>query len=115
MTRTDIETLVNEFKGLSGPNDRYSSFDYCYNYFRTTNQGAFHCKHSVNPVCFSITISPSFKVSPKCSENFESSVILFAFSFLFVRQNGGEAALPDPLCNRCRNYGHCQESKPASP
>ncbi len=37
MTRTDIETLVNEFKGLSGPNDRYSSFDYCYNYFRTTD------------------------------------------------------------------------------
>ena len=36
MTRTDIETLVNEFKGLSGPNDRYSSFDYCYNYFRTS-------------------------------------------------------------------------------
>ncbi len=35
MTRIDIETLVNEFKGLSGPNDRYSSFDYCYNYFRT--------------------------------------------------------------------------------
>lgn len=36
MTRTDIETLVNKFKTQSNPEDRYTSFDYCYNYFKTT-------------------------------------------------------------------------------
>ena len=37
MTRTDIETIVGEFKSESEADDRYTSFDYCYNYFRTTN------------------------------------------------------------------------------
>jgi len=37
MTKTDIGTIVNKFKSQSNPYDRYSSFDYCYNYFRTTN------------------------------------------------------------------------------
>ncbi len=37
MTKTDIETIVNKFKSQSNPDDRYTSFDYCYNYFRTTN------------------------------------------------------------------------------
>ena len=32
----DIETIVNEFKTKSNPDDRYTSFDYCYNYFRTS-------------------------------------------------------------------------------
>jgi hypothetical protein len=36
MTRTDIEKMVNKFKSKSNPDDRYSSFDYCYNYFQTT-------------------------------------------------------------------------------
>jgi hypothetical protein len=36
MERTDIETVVNRFKSKSGPYDRYTSFDYCYNYFRQT-------------------------------------------------------------------------------
>ena len=37
MTRKDIETAVNKYKSQSNPDDRYISFDYCYNYFRTTN------------------------------------------------------------------------------
>lgn len=37
MTKTDIEEIVNKFKNQSNPDDRYTSFDYCYNYFRTTN------------------------------------------------------------------------------
>ncbi len=37
MTKTDIETIVNKFKSQSNPDDRYTSFDYCYNCFRTTN------------------------------------------------------------------------------
>lgn len=37
MTKTDIEEIVNKFKSQSNPDDRYTSFDYCYNYFRTTN------------------------------------------------------------------------------
>jgi hypothetical protein len=37
MTKTDIEPIVNKFKSQSNPDDRYTSFDYCYNYFRTTN------------------------------------------------------------------------------
>ncbi|MCL4483086.1 MAG: hypothetical protein M1445_10865 [Bacteroidetes bacterium] len=37
MTKTDIEPIVNEFKSQSNLDDRYTSFDYCYNYFRTTN------------------------------------------------------------------------------
>jgi len=37
MTKTDIEKIVNKFKSQSNPDDRYTSFDYCYNYFLTTN------------------------------------------------------------------------------
>ena len=37
MIKTDIEPIVNKFKSQSNPDDRYTSFDYCYNYFRTTN------------------------------------------------------------------------------
>lgn len=33
---TNIETNVNEFKNSLDSNHRYASFDYCYNYFRTT-------------------------------------------------------------------------------
>ena len=36
MKRTDIEAVVEKFKSKSGPYDRYTSFDYCYNYFRQT-------------------------------------------------------------------------------
>jgi hypothetical protein len=37
MTKTNIETIVNRFKSQSNPDDRYTSFDYCYNYFRPSN------------------------------------------------------------------------------
>lgn len=37
MERTDIELVVDAYKSKSQPNDRLASFDYCYNYFRTTN------------------------------------------------------------------------------
>ena len=37
MKRTDIELVIDDFKSKSKPVDRYTSFDYCYNYFRTTN------------------------------------------------------------------------------
>ena len=37
MVRSDIEVLVNRIKSQSQPLDRYTSFDYCYNYFRATN------------------------------------------------------------------------------
>lgn len=37
MIKTDIETIVNKFKSQSNPDDRYTSFDYCYNYFRPIN------------------------------------------------------------------------------
>ncbi|MBL7972613.1 MAG: hypothetical protein JNL03_13930 [Prolixibacteraceae bacterium] len=37
MIATNIESIVNKFKSQSNPDDRYTSFDYCYNYFRTTN------------------------------------------------------------------------------
>jgi len=36
MKRTDIVGNVEKFKESSNPNDRYTSFDYCYNYFRRT-------------------------------------------------------------------------------
>lgn len=32
----DIDKSVKDFISKSRPNDRYTSFDYCYNYFRTT-------------------------------------------------------------------------------
>jgi len=35
--QTDIELVINDFKDKSKPDDRYTSFDYCYNYFRSTN------------------------------------------------------------------------------
>jgi hypothetical protein len=34
MERTDIESAVGRFTSRSTPNDRFTSFDYCYNYFR---------------------------------------------------------------------------------
>ncbi|NCA84767.1 MAG: hypothetical protein EOM83_04245 [Clostridia bacterium] len=37
MKNTDIETIVNRYKSQSAPDDRYASFDYCYNYFRPSN------------------------------------------------------------------------------
>ncbi len=37
MKKTDIELEIVNFKKKSNLNDRYTSFDYCYNYFRTTN------------------------------------------------------------------------------
>ena len=33
----DLEIIIDEFKSKSGTTDRYTSFDYCYNYFRNTN------------------------------------------------------------------------------
>jgi hypothetical protein len=33
MIQTDIETVLQAFKSRTGPTDRYTSFDYCYNYF----------------------------------------------------------------------------------
>ncbi len=35
--QTDINIVIKDFTEKSKPNDRYTSFDYCYNYFRTTN------------------------------------------------------------------------------
>lgn len=37
MKRTDIELVIADYKSTSKPDDRFTSFDYCYNYFRTTN------------------------------------------------------------------------------
>ena len=34
--QTDIESVINDFKKKSKPDYRYTSFDYCYNYFRST-------------------------------------------------------------------------------
>ncbi len=36
MIRTDIENAIVEFKSKSGPDERYTSFDYCYNHFSST-------------------------------------------------------------------------------
>lgn len=37
MIATNIESIVNKFKSQSNPDHRFTSFDYCYNYFRRTN------------------------------------------------------------------------------
>ena len=37
MRRDDIDEMVGKFKAKSNPDDRYTSFDYCYNYFQTTD------------------------------------------------------------------------------
>ena len=37
LIQSDIEKVVTDFISQSKPNDRYTSFDYCYNYFRTTD------------------------------------------------------------------------------
>jgi len=33
----NLEIIIDEFKSKSGTTDRYTSFDYCYNYFRNTS------------------------------------------------------------------------------
>ena len=35
MKRDDIVSVIEDYKSKSKPEDRYTSFDYCYNYFRT--------------------------------------------------------------------------------
>lgn len=37
MTKVDVEVIIDKFKSQANPYDRYTSFDYCYNYFRTTS------------------------------------------------------------------------------
>ncbi len=37
LIQSDLEKVVADFISKSEPNDRYTSFDYCYNYFRTTD------------------------------------------------------------------------------
>lgn len=37
LIRADIKSEVEKFKTYSKPGDRYTSFDYCYNYFLATN------------------------------------------------------------------------------
>jgi hypothetical protein len=37
MYETDIEKVFSEFKSKLDPNHRYASFDYCYNYFLSTD------------------------------------------------------------------------------
>jgi hypothetical protein len=37
MTSTEIITAIENYKANSGPDERYISFDYCYNYFVTTD------------------------------------------------------------------------------
>lgn len=37
MINESIESVVGNFKNNSKPKDRYTSFDYCYNYFKETN------------------------------------------------------------------------------
>lgn len=36
MKKEDVGEVVNLYLNQTSPNDRYASFDYCYNYFRTT-------------------------------------------------------------------------------
>ena len=38
MKQNDIKTIINKFNKSNGINDRYSSFDYCYNYFHPNNR-----------------------------------------------------------------------------
>lgn len=38
MKQNDIKAIINKFNESNGINDRYSSFDYCYNYFHPKNR-----------------------------------------------------------------------------
>ena len=37
LRQDDIQSIISDFRTRCNPNDRYTSFDYCYNYFRTTS------------------------------------------------------------------------------
>lgn len=37
MIQTDIETVLEAFKSKTGRDERFTKFDYCYNYFRRTD------------------------------------------------------------------------------
>ncbi len=52
MKRIDIEKIVEEFKSQSKPDDRYTSFDYCYNYFRTSRQN--HLTTDIEKSCLAL-------------------------------------------------------------
>ena len=40
LEQNDIQSIINEFKSKSDPADRYTSFDFCYNYLRITTPSA---------------------------------------------------------------------------
>ena len=40
LTQKDLSSVVKEYVSKLSPNHRYASFDYCYNYFRTTSNKA---------------------------------------------------------------------------
>lgn len=50
MIQTDIETVLQAFKSRTGPTDRYTSFDYCYNYFLKADD----LKRDVEKSCLSL-------------------------------------------------------------
>lgn len=37
LNKTDIESVFNTYRYKSNPEDRFTSYDYCYNYFKTNN------------------------------------------------------------------------------
>ncbi|OJU54401.1 MAG: hypothetical protein BGN96_13240 [Bacteroidales bacterium 45-6] len=82
MTKTDIEPIVNKFKSQSNPDDRYTSFDYCYNYFRMTNDLTQDIEKSCLVLGFYLASWGMFRGSSfllqKSVKHFESTILYIA-------------------------------------
>jgi len=50
MIQTDIHAVLQAYNSKSGPNDRFTSFDYCYNYFRNAED----LKNDVEKSCLAL-------------------------------------------------------------
>lgn len=82
MTQTDIGEKVKEYTSKSNPEDRYSSFDYCYNYFRTSTDVTKDIEKSCLTLGFYLSSWGMFRGSSfllqKSVKHFEPTILYIA-------------------------------------
>lgn len=82
MEQSDLEETIGKFSGKTGSNDRYTSFDYCYNYFRTNEDPTDELEKSCLVLGFYLASWGMFRGSSfllqKSVKHFEKTVVYIA-------------------------------------
>lgn len=82
MIRTDIEAKVKRFKDKTNPDHRFTSFDYCYNYFLKTEDLTRDLEKSCLTLGFYLASWGMFRGSSfllqKSAKHFESTICYFS-------------------------------------